>query len=292
MTHSLILGPRAYSSWSLRAWLLFERFDIPRSQRFIEFDTPVADQLAAHPPARTVPTAIFDDGAVVSDSLAIAEELHSRHPLAGLWPEDPEKRAAARNLAAEMHSSFGSLRNDCPMALRVSYSDFTPSDGVKADLKRICDLWTYAKTTFSEDGPWLFGRYTAVDALYAPVAARIATYDLTVEGIAAEYVATHLGDPAFRRWRAEGLVVGQDLARYAKPNAQRAWPTNPPITTTLSDGPSLNETCPFSGKPVAHFFETANGKVGFCNPGCRDKAMQDPMAFPEVARILSEQNSL
>ena len=35
----------------------------------------------------------------------------------------------------------------------------------------------------------------------------------------------------------------------------------------------INETCPWSGKPVsADSLTRYNGKVvGFCNPGCRDK---------------------
>jgi hypothetical protein len=47
----------------------------------------------------------------------------------------------------------------------------------------------------------------------------------------------------------------------------------------MSDGHALlvedaiNETCPWSGKPIAgDSLTTYNGAVvGFCNPGCRDK---------------------
>lgn len=36
---------------------------------------------------------------------------------------------------------------------------------------------------------------------------------------------------------------------------------------------AINDTCPWSGKPIAEDSLTAyNGRVvGFCNPGCRDK---------------------
>ena len=97
MTYHLLLGDYAYSSWSLRGWLLFEKFGIDRKQTMLDFSgQDVAGQLSDYAPARTVPTMITPEGAVVSDSLAIAEELASRHPKAGIWPEDPLARATAR----------------------------------------------------------------------------------------------------------------------------------------------------------------------------------------------------
>jgi hypothetical protein len=41
----------------------------------------------------------------------------------------------------------------------------------------------------------------------------------------------------------------------------------------LAAAEAINETCPWSGKPIAEDSLTLyRGKVvGFCNPGCRDK---------------------
>ena len=94
MTYDLILGDYAYSSWSLRGWLLFERFGLPRQTTMVNFKLgSVPDQMPGWTPAKTVPAVRTPDGAILTESLAIAEELASRHPDAGLWPVDPPARA-------------------------------------------------------------------------------------------------------------------------------------------------------------------------------------------------------
>ncbi|MEM9011534.1 MAG: glutathione S-transferase [Pseudomonadota bacterium] len=224
MADTLHIGDHAYSSWSLRAWLLFEKFDLAVETRLVPFDgdQSVGEQMAVAPPSRTVPTLVTADGTVIWDSLAIAEEVHARHPEAGIWPADPAARAFARALAAEMHSGFSALRTDCPMALRVAYAGFQPSEAVRGDLARIDTLWRLGLDRFG--GPWLVGAYSAADAFFAPVAARIATYDLPVSPEAQAYVGRHLADPAFRAWRRTGLSQGNDLPWYAKDLPTRPWP--------------------------------------------------------------------
>ena len=124
----------------------------------------VADQMSDIGAARTVPTLVCHDGAVVSESAAIAEELATRHPKAGIWPIDPKARAVARTLLSEMASGFTALRGDCPMSLRVCYADCSPSDAVRTDLARLEEIWAYARTHRVSDGPWLLGDYSAADA--------------------------------------------------------------------------------------------------------------------------------
>jgi len=285
MTYNLILGDRAYSSWSLRGWLLFEKFNLPFKQRFVDFDSQdVGDQMAEFYPARTVPTMIAPDGAVVWDSLAIAEELASRHPDAGIWPTDPSARAMARNLAAEMHSGYGALRGACPMNMRCAYTSFVPSDAVKADVARIEQVWTHALEKFG--GPWLCGDYSAADVCFAPVAARFAGYGLTVSGLAKTYLDTQLADPAFRRWRAMSLVKGPDLPWYARDYDQGTWPGPAPLPAKrVETGPSENAQCPYSSDPVAHFMEMDGRIFGFCNEFCRNKTVPDPAAWPAFMAI-------
>ncbi len=280
MAYTLILGDYAYSSWSLRGWLLFERFGLACASVLVDFSSKsVAEQLAAHPPARTVPTLLTEDGAVIWDSLAIAEELASRHPDAGHWPKDPGDRALARSLAAEMHSGFGALREDCPMNLRAAYLDTAPSEDVLADLCRLQDLWAFALKR--SGGPWLCGDYSVADAFFAPVAARIATYNLPVDRLSQGYVTAHLADPAFRRWRALGLVQGNELPWYARDFPQTDWPGPKPLAArAVPEGPSQNASCPYSGDPVTDFLEFDGRVFGFCNAGCRDKTVADPEAWP------------
>ena len=288
MDMHLILGDFAYSSWSMRAWLVFDRLGLPRRETLLDFSArDVADQLAAYPPARTVPTLVTGEGAVISDSLAIIEELQSRFPDAAIWPADPARRAVARTLAAEMHSGFGALRGDCPMALRVAYTGFRPSEAVRADLSRIEAIWAHARALAGGDGPWLLGAWSAADAFYAPVAARIATYDLPVSDAAAAYVQTQLADPGFRRFRAQGLVRGAVLPWYAKDLPKRPWPGPAPRPAAPADGPSENADCPYSGRPVTHFLEMEGRVFGFCNAVCRDKTMADPEAWPAFMALVN-----
>lgn len=282
MTYQLMIGNYAYSSWSLRGWLLLHRFGLPHKTTLVDFGkASVAEQLPEAAPARTVPALITPEGALVWDSLAMAEELATLHPEAGFWPTDPKARAIARSLAAEMHSGFSYLRNECPMNVRKSYADYSPSEGVKADLARLEELWDFAFDNKKEEGPWLLGAYSAADAFYAPVAARVAGFGLPVSERAKSYVDAHLADGAFRRWRAIGVTSGPTLERYAQPYETQDWPGPKVLDAVAVDsGPALNEACPYSGKPVAHFLEM-NGQVyGFCNAGCRDKTVADPEAWP------------
>ncbi|MBF9029096.1 glutathione S-transferase [Rhodobacterales bacterium HKCCE3408] len=286
MTDTLHIANRAYSSWSLRGWLLHARFGIPHDIRFVDYsELTISEQVAGVGPARTVPVLECADGAVIWDSLAIAEELATRHPEAGLWPADPVLRATARSLAAEMHSGFVALRSACPMNLRVSYSDFEVSPEVRADLDRLEAIWAYAMNL--SGGPWLCGDYSAADAFFAPVAARVAGYGLSIGSAAQAYVDRHLADPDFRRWRAMGLAHPGHIAYYDKDNTRKPWPGPVPLAARAVDtGESENDACPYSGKPVTHFLELDGRIFGFCNPFCRDKTVADPEAWPAFMALV------
>lgn len=287
MSYDLIIGDYAYSSWSLRGWLLFDRFGITRNTRLVDFNGgSVAEQIAEFAPARTVPTLRTPEGAILSESLAIAEELASRFPDAGLWPAPLLARATARSLAAEMHAGFAALRTACPMNLRVSYASFQPDADVRADLARLEVIWSHARNTCAPDGPWLCGNYSAVDAMFAPIAARIAGYGLDVGSEAQAYVDAHLHDHAFRRWRAMGLVRGDTLPWYARDFDQRPWPGPTPLDAkAVEGGTPENAACPYSGKPSTHLMELDNRIFGFCNAFCRDKTVADPEAWPAFMAI-------
>ena len=286
MTYTLYLGDRAYSSWSLRAWLLREVWELPIKTIYVDFDAAdVAYQLHEVAPARTVPTLKTPEGAIISESLAIAEELASLFPEAGIWPSDPLARATARSLASEMHAGFGPLRTDCPMNLRVAYSSFVPSPEVEADLRRLETIWEAALT--ATGGPWLAGDYSAADAFYAPVAARIGGYGLKMSDVAQGYVGRHLSHLPFRRWRAMGLVHGATLERYRRDYTMTDWPgPKPLIAKAVEPQAAENERCPYSGDPVTDFLEMDGRVFGFCNPFCRDKTVADPEAWPAFMALL------
>ncbi|MDA5093455.1 glutathione S-transferase [Aliiroseovarius sp. KMU-50] len=287
MTYDLFIGDRTFSSWSLRGWLMFEKFDLPvNTTRVGLYSGTLKEDLEPLAPARFVPVMRSPDGTVVGDTLAMAETLHERHPDAGLWPKDPSARALARWLVAEMHSGFGALRDDCPMQLLGTVADFVVSDEVKTDLARIEELWSLARTRHGEDGPWLFGTYSLADVFFAPVAARIAGFGLSVSLEAQAYVDLHLHDLAFRRWRALGLTISYDPVPYIEGRTLTDWPGPTPRPTTPCGGLSINTTCPYSGDPVTDFLEMDGRVWGFCNPTCRDKTVNDPEAWPAFLQMV------
>ena len=287
MSYDLAIGDRAYSSWSLRGWLLFDAFGLPVKVHTARLYTDELPQLlASFPPARTVPAMRTPNGSVVPDTIAIAEELASRHPDAGLWPAEPQARATARALAAEMHAGFTALRSHCPMNLRVSYQDCAPPPEVLADLARLEALWSWAQATTGSQTPWLCGAYSAADAFFAPVAARIAGYNLPVGAEAMVYVNAHLSHPSFRRWRAMGMVDGAEQAFYRRDWPRRDWPGPRPLAARPVEGTAAeNAACPYSGQPVTHVLDLAGRRFGFCNAFCRDKTVADPEAWPKFMAL-------
>lgn len=221
MTYDLTLGNPAYSSWSLRGWLPFDAFDIPVTPHWVEFSKGHASTQLAHlSPAQTVPV-LQANGAIITDSMAILEELATRHPDAGLWPSDPTLRATARSLAAEMHSGFTALRNQCPMNMRIAYTDVPVDDALRADLDRLTLIWTAALDR--SGGPWLCGSFSGADIAFAPVVLRLIGYDLPLAPVVRDYAKRVLAHPSMHAWRDLGMTVGDDLDRYTQPWPQVDW---------------------------------------------------------------------
>jgi len=286
MTYDLYIGDRSFSSWSLRGWLMFEKFNIPyRTHMMGLYSGTLQQDLADLAPARLVPAIRTPDGDVVGDTVAIAETLAERHPDAGLWPNAQPARILARWLVAEMHSGFGALRGDCPMQLLHQYDGFSASPGVQGDLDRLEELWALARSRHGAAGPWLFGAYSLADVFYAPIAARIAGYGLPVGDQAAAYVSEHLNDSAFRKWRAMGLTKSYSPVPYAIDVPTRDWPQARLNASAVNSGTPENATCPYSGKPVTHLMALEGRIFGFCNGFCRDKTVADPEAWPDFMAL-------
>lgn len=225
MTYQLYIGDRTFSSWSLRGWLMLEKFGLPYKTNLVGLYSGTMQADLAHlSPARTVPVLQTAEGYILTDSLAMAETLVERHPDIDLYPRDPAARALARSMTAEMHSGFGALRSDCPMMIRFGWKGFAPSLEVRNDLQRIEQLWGLAFEQRRTGGPWLFGNYSLADAFYAPVAMRITAYDLPVSAGAKAYVAAHLADPAFLDWRKSALKEVHDPWPYPMDLPRVPWP--------------------------------------------------------------------
>jgi glutathione S-transferase len=149
----------------------------------------------------------------VWDSLAILEYLAETH--AGLWPADRDARAMARSASAEMHSGFAALREHCPMEFLARAPKTSLPDAVEADVRRIVASWRAVRGGYGASGPFLFGAFSAADAMYAPVASRFRTYLPDLErygddGTAQAYVETMFATPEMTAW-GEGAKA--ELAR-------------------------------------------------------------------------------
>ncbi|MBU2983496.1 glutathione S-transferase [Lentibacter algarum] len=225
MTYDLYIGDRAFSSWSMRGWLMLEKFNLPHRSHMVGlYSGTMAEDMAELAPARLVPTLRDAYGNVVFETLAMAETLAEQNPDAGLWPADAAARVFARSMTSEMHAGFSALRGDCPMQLFHQWVGFKPSDAVEADLRRIEQLVGMARTRFGSGGPWLFGQYSVADAFYAPVAARIAGFGLEVDQTLQAYVTTTLSDRAFQQWRALGISEVYEPFPYPLALQKAPWP--------------------------------------------------------------------
>jgi glutathione S-transferase len=199
----LIIGNRAYSSWSMRGWLACKQ----SGEEFEEFVVPMFDEewdkrREGHefaPSLGKVPI-LWDGECVVWDSLAIVEFLADRVGRDRYWPADDSARGMARSMAAEMHSSFAALRRELPMNVRKSYSPKTLDDDVVEDVDRILQLWAQARARFGGTGDYLFGEWSAADMVYAPVVTRFITYGVQVPPFAAVYMKAVLSQPHVAEW--------------------------------------------------------------------------------------------
>ncbi|MBL8311825.1 MAG: glutathione S-transferase family protein [Burkholderiales bacterium] len=225
MAYTLLIGNKNYSSWSLRPWLMLHAAGIPFREEQHWFDTPeFAAEISSRKRSPNGRVPVLVDGDVkVWDSLAIAEYLAERHP--GLWPVDAVARAHARSACAEMHSSFGALRNWMPMNVRRSYPIAAPREDVRKDIERIQALWTEARAKFgasSSSGPYLYGTFSIADAYFAPVVFRFSTYGVKCSPVVAAYVQTMLAHPSMQQWiaasKAESAVVQHEEPEFLYEN--------------------------------------------------------------------------
>ena len=202
----LIIGNRAYSSWSLRGWLALRH----SGMEFEELVVPLYDEAwekrregDEFGPSKGKVPILWDGDTVVWDSLAIIEYCADRTEITRYWPEDLAARGMARSMAAEMHSGFGNLRRDLPMNLRHIVEDHPLSDDVRAEIDRIMVLWAQARARFGGTGDYLFGAWGAVDMMFAPVVTRFVTYKVPVPPFAAAYMDAVFRHPDMMDWIAE-----------------------------------------------------------------------------------------
>ncbi len=223
MAYRLVIGNKNTSSWSLRPWLALQRARIPFTEVNIDLRARDAKaQILRHSPSGKVP-ALLVGSQVIWDSLAIMEYLAEAHPEAKVWPAPLKARAHARSVAAEMHSGFKPLRDSCPMDFTARTPKARLPQDVAADVRRIVGVWRDCRDRYAKGGPFLFGRFSAADAMYAPVASRFRTYLPNLgaygdDGTAQAYVEALFVMPEMAEW---GEAARQEVEAAARPRARR-----------------------------------------------------------------------
>lgn len=199
---TLIIGNKNYSSWSLRAWLAVRQAGFEAEEVLIPLDEPgYRTEILKHSPSGRVPCLIHGD-VKIWDSLAIAEYAAELAPEAGLWPDDRAARALARAASCEMHSGFEALRTHMPMNMRSSFPEEGRKPGVQEDIDRVKAIWRQCRSRFGEGGPFLFGRFTVADAMYAPVVSRFRTFAVELGEEEKAYADAIWALDAMKEWAA------------------------------------------------------------------------------------------
>lgn len=201
---TLVIGNKNYSSWSLRGWLMARAAGIEFEEIVVPLDLPDSQAtIRRHSPSGRVPV-LLHRGLAVWESLAIAEYLNDIHPEAGLWPASVSARAHARSVSAEMHAGFPELRQNMPMNIRASMPGKGMTPAVRAEIERITSMWRDCRKRFAGAAPrddgFLFGAFSAADAMYAPVVTRLRTYAVPMDTDTDAYCKAVLAYPPMKEW--------------------------------------------------------------------------------------------
>jgi glutathione S-transferase len=210
----LVIGNRRYSSWSLRGWL-----PVRLAQLDVRVEVvPLAEgpsSIKGRTPSDLVPY-LEHDGARVWESLAICE--YCAEFLPALWPADRVARAHARSIANEMHAGFRALRAAMPMNLgRPDYAGLGSSPECLDDIARVDAIFEETRARFGEGGPYLFGAsFGAADVMFAPVVARLLTYQPDVSPVTRAYCDAVRAHPLVDAWYRDAAAEPEAwrLAKY------------------------------------------------------------------------------
>jgi glutathione S-transferase len=195
-----------------------KQLGIPFEEKKLRFHSTEWDaEIERWSPSRLVPV-LWNGDQTVWDTLAIAEALHEWFPEKGVWPKDATARAFARCASAEMHSGFRDLRGAMPMNIRSSYPGKGLSPPVQVNIDRIEKLWKEARTRFGSGGPFLFGAFSAADAMFAPVTSRFRTYAVKLSPESQRYCDAVLAAPGVRAW-VDDAVKEKEFVQDDEPYA-------------------------------------------------------------------------
>jgi len=214
MSMKLIIGNKAYSSWSLRGWLAAKQSGLGFEEMLVPLFDEGWDERKREedlaPSSGKVPI-LWDGDAVIWDSMAIIDYLADKVGRDRFWPKDEVARGMAR---AIMHCSYMALRRECPMNTRKTFQDVSIGEETRNDAVRILQLWAEARSRFGKEGPYLFGTFSAADIMYAPVVTRFVTYGFALPGFAAAYAETMMGHAWMTEWYEAAEAEEWTIEKY------------------------------------------------------------------------------
>ena len=218
----LILANRNYSSWSLRPWLAARHSGIAFQETVIPLRQPdTHERILRLSPSGKLPALRHGD-VMIWESLSICEYLAETFPDARLWPDVVAARARARSVSAEMLAGFRDLRQHLPMNFRRRYTHASWPPAAQGDIDRIIEIWTECRSLFGSGGPFLFGRFSIADAMYAPVVSRFATYAVPLPKPAQTYCDALWSLPAMTEWMNAAKAEPWTIDEYDKAPASLA----------------------------------------------------------------------
>lgn len=210
----LVIGNKNYSSWSLRPWVFLRHHNIDFGEiRIPLYVAGSKERILAYSSAGKVPI-LIDGKTTVWDSYAILEYLAERYPQTQAWPVAAATRAVARAVCAEMHCGFGALRTNLPMNVRKRFKAQQWKEDVQQDIDRVQLLWQMCRERYGRTGPFLFGKFGIVDAMYAPVVWRFLSYSVDLDANAEAYCAAMSALPAMREWQAHAAAEAETLPQF------------------------------------------------------------------------------
>jgi glutathione S-transferase len=193
----------------MRGWLMAKLAGIDFDEIIMEPDDADARaEILLLSPSILVPCLTYE-GVRVWDTLAIGEFLHEIAPQKELLPKDRATRAHARAICGEMHSGFVALRQALPMNIKGRFPGFKIWSKAEADIERIKSIWSDCLARYH--GPFLFGKLTLADAMYAPVVSRFHTYDVKLPAVCQAYADRVWALPAVVEWREAALAEKEEI---------------------------------------------------------------------------------
>jgi glutathione S-transferase len=170
-------------------------------------------EILRYSPAGKCPS-LHDGEIAVWDSLAIIEYVAELHPHVPIWPRPRAARAQVRSLAAEMRSGFMGLRGLLPMNMRRKVKRRELSPEASADVSRLERAFGRARGEFGQAGAFLFGDFSAADAIFAPVVNRLHVYKVAVTPGTQAYMDAMMALPAWQDWSAQAQAETWIIDKY------------------------------------------------------------------------------